>query len=121
MEADEIESSAGFAGGVVLLVRAVFKKGAKKFRGFWVSRTGGVGPANTSFGQSAQNGVDAEVVKLEEFFRRALPVVDVRLVPNFPEPRFDFGIAVTRAEVMNELKDEFSPFLIVLWRIRPAV
>src|SRR5690242_3303544 len=120
MKADEIQTSTRLASGVVLLVSAMLEKGAKKFCGFWVSRARGVGPADSSFGQRAQNCFHTKVVELEVFFRCAFPIVDVRFVPNLPKPRFGFGIAITGAEVPDELKDKVRPLLIVLRRIRPA-
>src|SRR6266700_2451976 len=60
------------------------------------------------------------IFPVAEFFWRAFPILDVRLVPNLPKPRFDFGIAVTCSEVKDELKDKLRPLLIVLRRVRPA-
>src|SRR5690348_6624187 len=120
MKADEIQTSANLSGGVVLLVGAVLQEHAQKLSGFRTGRASRIGPANTGFGQGAKNGVDAEVIELEKLFRSSLPIVDVRFVPNLPKPRFDFGIAITGAEVLDELEDKVRPLLIVLRRMRPS-
>src|SRR6266853_872206 len=99
---------------------AMIEKTAEELSSFRIGGAGRIGAAHASFGERAQNGIDGIVVQLEEFVLRALPVANVRLVPNFPKPRLYLCVAVSCAKMADELKDEFGPFLIILWRIGPA-
>src|SRR5882762_1047269 len=120
MEQDEIEPRARFLRHVVAPMRAMIEKTAQELSSFRIGGAGRIRATHASLGQGAHNGVDGVVVKLEEFVLRALPVADVGLIPNFPEPSFYLCVAVSCAKMADELKDEFGPLLIILWRIGPA-
>src|SRR6266404_3899633 len=120
MEQDEIELRASFLRDIVTLMGAMIEKTAEELSSFRIGGAGRIRATHASLGQGAHNGVDGVVVKLEEFVLGGLPVADVRLIPNFPEPRFYLCVAVSCAKMADELKDEFGPLLIILWRIGPA-
>src|SRR6266404_2233786 len=120
MEQDEIELRASFLRDIVTLMGAMIEKTAEEVSSFRIGGAGRIGTADASFGERAQNGIDGVIVQLEEFVLRALPVADIRLVPNFPEPSFYLCVAVSCAKMADKLKNEFSPLLIILWRIGPA-
>ena len=105
---------------VVWLMSAVVEERAQKFRRLGIGWAGAVRAADAGLRQRAQDSIHAEVVQLEIFLRRSLPVVDVGLVPHFPQPGLYFGIAVALTQMMDKLKDDFRPLLIVLRRIGPA-
>src|SRR5580704_14850383 len=120
MEADELQGRADFSRRVVGLMRAVFEEVAQKFSGMRISWTGAVRTADAGFRKRAQDGVGCEIIKCEIFFRRALPVVNVWLVPNFPQPGFYFGVAVAFAQMTRELKNELGTFDIIARRVGPT-
>src|SRR5580658_9869487 len=120
MEADEQQRRADLSGGVVGLMRAVFEEMAQEFGGMRIAWTGAVWTADSRFGKRAQDGIGCKIVKLEIFFPRALPVVNVRLVPDFPQPGFYFGVAVTFAQMTRKLKNELGPFGVIARRVGPA-
>ena len=109
MKADEEQRRADFSSRVVSLMRAVFEELAQEFGGMRISWSGAVRTADASFGKRAQDGIGREIVKFEIFLRRALPVVNIWLVPNFPQPGFDFRVAVTLAQMARKLINELGP------------
>src|SRR2546425_907473 len=116
MKRDEVKSRAGLSSRVVSLVRAMIEKNAQEFSSLRRSRAGGVRAAHASFGKRAQYGVDRVVIEFEEFLGRALPIRDVRFIPDFPQPSFYLPVPIAFAKMPNELKDDFRPFLIILRR-----
>src|SRR5712692_444212 len=98
----------------------MFEKHSEEFSGFGTCGPRGIGPANTSFGKGPQDGINGKVIKLEVFFRRSFPILNVGFIPEFPQPGFHLGISVTLAEMMNELEDKLRPLPEVLRWIGPA-
>ena len=80
---------------------------SQKLRRLGTGGPGAVRPTDASLRQRAQNRIHAEIVQLEIFLRRSLPVVDVGLVPHFPQPGLYFGIAVALTQMVDKLKDDF--------------
>ena len=78
------------------------------------------GPPMRAVGSARFSAVGGVVVELVELLRRAVPVADVRLVPDFPVPALDFALAVPLDRVAHPLVDELAPLVVVLRRIRPA-
>src|SRR5438132_10285592 len=79
-----------------------------------------ISAAHSGSRQRAFSAVNGEVVQLEKFLGTAAPIPDVRLVPYFPVPRFHLGAPIFVNAVVRPLKDQLSPFGIILRRIRPA-
>src|SRR5580658_2851192 len=76
-------------------------------------------PADARSGQRAANGGGAQVVEPVVFGRCSVPVADVGLVPNFPEPRVR-PASVAVAQMSGVGFDKLRPFGFVLGRIGPA-
>ncbi len=90
-------------------VRRVFSRGSRRVR-----------PADSRIRYRSQNSFCREVVQFEKFFARPLPIVDVRLVPDFPQPIIHLALAVSSLQMFREFIREFFPFLVILRRICPA-
>src|SRR6267378_8220846 len=120
MKGDEIKLRAGFSGHLVSLVRAMIEKNAQEFSSLRRSRAGGIRAADARFGKRSQNGIGRVVVEFEEFLGSALPVSDIGFIPDFPQPGFYFRVAIALAKMLNKLKNDFRPLLIVLRRVGPA-
>ena len=84
MKTDEVQPCAGLSAHVIFLMRAMLKKRPQKFRRLGIGRASAVRSTDTSLGKRAQYRVNAEIIKLEIFLWRTLPVIDVGLIPNFP-------------------------------------
>src|SRR5438046_8757542 len=97
MKGDEIKLRAGLSGHLVSLVRAMIEKIAQEFSSLRRTRAGGIRAADASIRQRSHYGIDRIVVSLEELLGSALPVRDVRLIPNFPPPGFTFRNATLSA------------------------
>src|SRR5450631_2687298 len=85
--ADEVEGRAFAAGGGVYSGGAVLEKLAKKRLGV-VADAGGFRASDAGLRPFLAKGGGGEIVKAVVFRSRALPVADVRLVPDFPQPGF---------------------------------
>src|SRR5579863_4499730 len=120
VKTDEIQARTNFPAYKVRLVRAMVKKFAQKFRSLWIRSSGAVRAPDAGFRKRPQNGVNSKIVKLEVFFGRPFPIVDVGFVPHFPQPGFHFSVAIALPKVANESKHQFCPLLIILWRICPS-
>ncbi len=70
--------------------------------------------------QGALEPVGGEVVQLHELFGCAVPVTDVRLVPDFPPPCVHFTPAVLRCDMTTDLVNQLAPLCVVRRRVRPA-
>ena len=68
--------------------------------------------------QRAAHAVHGVVVEFEIIRARAVPVADVRLVPDLPIPLFDLGRAVSFDAMFRPLIDQLAPFRVILRRIR---
>src|SRR5216684_1800332 len=120
MKADEVQPRTCLSAHVIFLMRAMVEKQSQEFRRLGIARTCAVRTADTSLGKCAQDRVDSEIVKLEIFFRRPLPVIDVGLIPNFPQPGLHLGSAVALAQMPDKLIYDVRPSLIIPGRICPA-
>src|SRR5277367_1554257 len=109
MKADKGERRAGLAGNGVRAVGAMVKKLLQEGGRFATIWTGRFRPANACIGYGAKHGSSGIVVKLKIFLRPAMPVVDVGLVPDLPEPGFDGIVPIAFAQVLGELKNQFAP------------
>src|SRR6185295_11903974 len=98
------------ARGVVRAAQAVLDEAAEDLLGACAIRPGHVRAADARRRQRALQAVSREVVQLLKLLRRAAPVADVRLVPDFPVPTGDLGPAVLRHRVLRPLVDEVAPF-----------
>src|ERR1700728_3850331 len=99
---------------------AMFQERTQEFSGFRGRRACAVRPAYTSIWQRAQNGVHGKIVELGIFLWRSFPISDIRLIPDLPQPRLHFGIAIPLAQMAHKVKNQFRPFLVILWRIGPS-
>src|SRR5580692_2762066 len=120
MKADKGQRRSGFSRGEILLVRAVLQKLAQKVGGFWRSGTCRIRSADPSARQRSQNRGSSKIVQVEIFFGSSFPIVDVRLIPDFPKPGLGFGFAVAVAQVSGKVKHKVRPLLIILRRVGPA-
>src|SRR5215469_7640077 len=120
MEGDEIDRSPGLSRCIVLTLSAVIEGVADQFCRFWRSRPGRVGASDAGCRERSQNRSRRKVVELEVFLLGCLPVSDVRFVPDFPEPGFQFRIAVPFSKMMDKLKDKLRPLSVILWGVSPA-
>jgi hypothetical protein len=82
-----------------LLVCAVIQECTKKFVRFRIARASRVGPSDLCVRESSEYRLNREVIKFEELFSCSLPVADVRLVPQFPQPGRHFGVTVPLSEI----------------------
>src|ERR1700693_3585459 len=105
MKADEVQARTILSAHVVWLVSTMVEERSQKFRRLGIGGAGTVRAADARFRKGPQDRIHAEVVQLEIFLRRSLPVIDVGLVPYLPQPGFDLRIAVTLAQMVDELKD----------------
>src|SRR5579863_9741679 len=75
---------------------------------------------NFSRWQGTFNGIRAVVIQLVVFFRGAMPITNVRFIPNLPLPAFHLGFAIFINRVFHPLVDEFAPFRVVFRWLRPS-
>src|SRR5271168_1290895 len=120
METYEQQWRADFSRRVIGLMGAVLEELAQEFGRMRISRARAVWSSDASFRKRAQHCVGGQIVKLEVFLGRALPVFDVRLVPHFPQPGFHFRVAVPRPRVTSKLKNQLRPLGIIPRRVGPT-
>ena len=97
MESDEVQMRTSPPVHIVFLVSAMVEEQAQEFGGLGRGGTGAVWTANTCLWQRPQSCINRKVVELEIFLWRSLPISDVRLVPYFPKPGLNLGIAIAIA------------------------
>src|SRR5262249_27086758 len=86
MEADVVERRAGLAGRVVRAGRAVLEEPAQELGRLRTAWAGRVRAADAGAGQRALDRIGRVIVKAVVLLRSPAPVLDVRLVPDFPVP-----------------------------------
>src|SRR5215469_7573306 len=101
-------------------MRTVLQEVAQELYRSWRQWAGAVGSADAGAREGAQNRIDRIVIELEIFFRCPFPVVNIRLIPYFPKPGSELGVAIPLPQVVHELENEFGPFAIIFGRIGPA-
>src|SRR5271163_2169375 len=120
METYEQQWRADFSRCVISLMSAVLEELAQEFGRMRISRARAVWSSDASFRKRAQHCIGREIIELEVFLGRTLPVFDVRLVPDFPQPGFHFRVAVTRPQVTSKLKNQLRPFGVIPRRVGPT-
>src|SRR5689334_10801226 len=70
--------------------------------------------------QCAPDRIHRVVVELVILLGRALPISDIRLVPDLPQPRLHLCLSIALHAVSGPLKDEFGPLLVILGRVGPT-
>ena len=98
----------------------MIKELAEKSRGLLIR---GAGWSRASYPRSRQNALQSRrrmVVKLVVFLRRAVPVPNIRFVPNFPIPSLDLTPAILLYGLTDPLIHQFAPLGVVLRRICPT-
>src|SRR5208282_2090131 len=120
MKTDESQRRADFAGGKILLVRAVLEKPPQKVGSSGRGGSRRVWPTDKSTRQRPKNCGSRKIIEFEVFFRSSFPIVDVRLIPDLPKPCLCLGFAVAVPEMSGKVKHDIRPFLIILRRISPA-
>ena len=116
VEGEEIRRRAALSGRVVGAAHTVFEELTKMFRA--AARV--IRSAHARGGQGATHRVDGVIVQLVKLLRGAAPVADVRLVPHFPIPALDLGLAVFLDAMFGPLENQLGPLGVVLGRISPA-
>src|SRR5665811_48542 len=79
-----------------MCIRAMFQELLEERRGLCAARSRGARTAHPGRRQGALHGVRRVVIELVVFFRRAAPVEDIGLVPQFPTPLLHFRLAIAR-------------------------
>src|SRR5437762_1887049 len=77
---NEVETRAGLASCVAAFMGTMFQKGPQKFGRFRISGPGTVRSANASFRKRPHYRLRSEVIQLEVFVARPLPVANTRLI-----------------------------------------
>ena len=67
-----------------------------------------------------QQTIGCEIIHFAILFDCSLPVTNIRFVPYFPPPAFHFFVSPFLHTMLRPLINQFSPLIIILWRIRPA-
>src|ERR1019366_290901 len=112
MEGDEVERD-GFAGSGVFVVGAVVEEVGEEGDGALAAGSGAAGATDAGVGQRLADTGDGVIVELQVIGRRALPVGDVGLVPDFEVPGGDFVAAIALDEVLDHAADELAPHGVV--------
>src|SRR2546421_8509073 len=120
VEAYIVERRSSLPGGVVAPSQAVFEEIAEEFLGARASGPGDVRPPDARRRQRPLQALGGVVIELEVFLRRALPISDIRFVPDLPPPALHFRAAVLLDRVSHPLIDERPPSVVVRRRVRPA-
>ena len=114
VEGDKVKRGAGTAGDIVGALGAVQQECVQEL----AARTaGGFRPTHAGGGKGATNAVHGVVIEFAVVGDGAMPVADVRFVPDFPIPAGDFGGTILLHAVFGPLIGKFTPLRIVFGRI----
>src|ERR1035437_5988446 len=85
--------------------------------GFWISRAGRSRSADFCTGKRRPNALYRVVIEIPILLRRGVPVINVRLIPDFEIPMQHLILAISLDQVGGDGPRKLSPPRIVLRRI----